>query len=67
MELRITKSNVDLYDKINEEIDAYNERINYEEEELEEYQFYYNKFDFLRSILDNESNLESYELIYTKS
>ena len=67
LELRITKSNVDLYDKINEEIDAYNERINYEEEELEEYQFYYNKFDFLRSILDNESNLESYELIYTKS
>lgn len=65
--LLITKSNVDLYDRINEEIDTYNERINYEEEELEEYQFYYNKFDFLRDILDKESNFESYELIYTKS
>ncbi len=67
LELRITKANVDLYDKINEEIDAYNESISYEEEELEEHQFYYNKFDFLRYILDKESNLESYELIYTKS
>ncbi|MCB6978071.1 hypothetical protein LI102_03740 [Bacteroides uniformis] len=66
LETRIAKATVDLYDKINKEIDNCYESINFEEEELEHYQFLYNKFSFLEGIMDNESNLKNYELIYTK-
>lgn len=66
LEARITKANVDLYDKISEKIDACYESIRFEEEELEHYQFLYNKFSFLEGIIDIESNSKNYELIYTK-
>lgn len=67
LEARIAKATVDLYDKISEKIDECYENINFEEEELEHYQFLYNKFDFLKGIIDKESNSEYYELMYTKS
>ncbi len=66
LEARIAKANVDLYDKINKEIDTCYENIGFEEEELEHYQFLYNKFSFLEGIIENESNSKDYELIYTK-
>ena len=66
MEVRIAKTTVDLYDKINKEIDNCYENIDFEEEELEYYQFLYNKFSFLEGIIFNESNSKNYELIYTK-
>lgn len=66
LEIRIAKATVDLYDKINKEIDNCYESINFEEEELEHYQFLYNKFSFLEGIMENESNSKNYELIYTK-
>ncbi len=67
LEVRITKVTVDLYDKISSDIDECYANINFEEEELENYQYLYNKFLFLKGIIDNESNSEQYELIYTKS
>ena len=67
LEVRIAKTTVDLYDKINKEIDNCYENTDFEEEELEHYQYLYNKFAFCSSIINNESNLENYELIYTKS
>ena len=67
LEVRISKANVNLYSRISKEIDECYERINFEEEELEHYQYLYNKFAFCSSIINNESNLENYELIYTKS
>lgn len=66
LETRIAKATVDLYDKINKEIDNCYESINFEEEELEHYQFLYNKFSFLEGIMDNELNSKNYELIYIK-
>ena len=48
------------------EIDNCYENIDFEEEELEHYQFLYNKFSFLEGIIGNESNSKNYELIYTK-
>lgn len=66
LEVRITKTTIDLYDKINKEIDNCYENIDFEEEELEHYQFLYNKFSFLEGIIGNESNSKNYELIYTK-
>ena len=66
LEVRIAKATIDLYDKINKEINNCNENIDFEEQELEHYQFLYNKFSFLESIIDNESNSKNYELIYTK-
>ena len=67
LETRILKANVDLYDKISKDIDKYNESIGFLEEELENTQCQYNKFYFAKGILDNKSNAEEYELIYTKS
>ena len=67
LEVRISKANVNLYGRISKEIDECYERINFEEEELEHYQYLYNKFAFCSSIINNESNSEYYELIYTKS
>lgn len=67
METRIAKANVDLYDKINNEIGNCYENMDFEEKELEHYQFLYNKFSFLEGIIDNESNSKDYELIYTKA
>ena len=67
LETRILKANVDLYDKISKDIDKYNESIGFLEEELENTQYQYNKFYFAKGILDNKSNAEEYELIYTKS
>ena len=66
LEARIVKANVDLYEKISEEIDNCNESIDYLEEELENTQYLYNKFYFAKGILDNKSNAEDYELVYTK-
>ena len=48
-------------------IDKYNENIGFLEEEFENTQYQYNKFYFAKGILDNKSNAEEYELIYTKS
>ena len=67
LEVRISKANVNLYGKISKEIDECYERINFEEEELEHYQYLYNKFAFCSSIINNESNSKYYELIYIKS
>ena len=67
LEVRISKANVNLYGRISKEIDECYERINFEEEEIEHYQYLYNKFAFCSSIINNESNSEYYELIYTKS
>ena len=66
LEARIVRVNVELYEKISEEINEYNESIGYLEEELEEKQYLYNKFYFVKGILDNKSNAEDYELVYTK-
>ena len=66
LEARIVKANVDLYEKISEEIDDCNESIDYLEEELENKRYLYNKFYFAKGILDNKSNAEDYELVYTK-
>ena len=66
MEARIVKANVDLYEKNSEEIDDCNESIGYLKEELENTQYLYNKFYFAKGILDNKSNAEDYELVYTK-
>ena len=63
----ISKANVNLYDRISKEIDECHERINFEEKELEHCQYLYNKFAFCSGIINNESNSEYYELIYTKS
>ena len=67
MEVRISKANVNLYDRISKEIDECYERIDFEEKEIEHHQYLYDKFAFCSSIINNESNSEYYELIYTKS
>ena len=66
LETRILKANIELYDKISKDIDEYNESIGYLEEELENKRYLYNKFYFAKSILDNKSNDDDYELVYTK-
>ena len=66
LETRILKANVELYDKISKDIDDYNDTIHDFEEDLEDKQYLYNKFYFAKGILDNKSNAEDYELIYTK-
>lgn len=66
LEVRILKANVDLYDKIDKEINECNENMKFWEEELEHHQYWYNKFAFCSSIINDESNSEYYELIYTK-
>ncbi len=66
LEARIARANVELYDKISNDIDGCNELINEYESDLENYQFFYNKFEFLKGIMDEESNAENYELIYIK-
>ena len=66
LETRILKANVELYDKISKDIDEYNDSIRDLEEELENTQYLYNKFYFAKGILDNKSNAEDYELVYTK-
>ena len=66
LETCILKANVELYDKISKDIDEYNDSIRDSEEELENKQYLYNKFYFAKSILDNKSNAEDYELVYTK-
>lgn len=66
LETRILKANVELYDKISKDIDEYNDSIRDFEEELENTQYLYNKFYFAKGILDNKSNADDYELVYTK-
>ena len=66
LETRILKANVELYDKISKDIDDYYDAIHDFEEDLEDKQYLYNKFYFAKGILDNKSNAEDYELIYTK-
>ena len=65
-EARIAKANVDLYDKIEEDIFDCKRSIEECQEELEELNFYCSEFRFLQGILDNNSNSEPFELIYTK-
>lgn len=65
LDVRILKANVDLYDKIDKEINECNESMMFEEEELENYQYWYNQFAFCSSIINDKSNSEDYELIYT--
>ena len=67
LESRIVKANVELYDKIKEDIYECNNSIIFWKEELGHYQHLRNKFDFLKGIMDEDSNMEDYELIYTKS
>ena len=57
MEARIVKANVDIYEKISEEINDCNESIGFLEEELENKQYLYNKFYFAKGILDRDSHL----------
>ena len=66
LEARILKANVELYDEISKDIDEYNDSIRDFEEDLEVKQYLYNKFYFAKGILDNKSNAEDYELVYTK-
>ena len=66
LETRILKANVELYDKICKDIDDYNDTIHDFEEDLEDKQYLHKKFYFAKGILDNKSNAEDYELIYTK-
>ena len=66
LETRILKANIELYDKISKDIDEYNYSIHDFEEDLEDKQYLYNKFYFAKGILDNRSNAEDYELVYTK-
>ena len=66
LETRILKANVELYDKISRDIDDYTDTIHDFEEDLANKQYLYNKFYFAKGILDNKSNAEDYELIYTK-
>ena len=48
------------------EVDEYNDSIRDFEEDLENKQYLYNQFYFAKGILDNKSNAEYYELVYTK-
>ena len=66
LETRIVKANVDLYDKINEDIYECNQSISFWTKELNHYQYLFDKFNFAMDIIDNDSNAENYELIYTK-
>ena len=66
LETRILKANVELYNKNSKDIDEYNDTIRDFEEDLENKQYLHNKFCFAKGILDNKSNAEDYELIYTK-
>ena len=65
-EARIVRANVELYDKIEEDIFDCKRSIEECQEELEELKFYCSEFRFLQGILDNDSNSERFELIYTK-
>ncbi len=65
-EARIVRANADLYDKIEEDIFDCKRSIEECQEELDELNFYCSKFRFLQGILENKSNSERYELIYTK-
>ena len=66
LEKRIVKANLEIYDKIDKEINQHNENIVFLEEEIDNYQYYYNKFYFLNGILEGNSTFDNYELIYTK-
>lgn len=66
LEARIIKANIELYDKINDDIYECNDSINFWTKELEHYQHLFNKFDFLRGIMEEDSNMEDHELIYVK-
>ena len=65
-EARIVRANADLYDKIEEDIFDCKRGIEECQEELDELKLYCSKFRFLQGILENNSNSERYELIYTK-
>ena len=44
-----------------------NQSISFWTEELNHYKYLFDKFNFAKDIIDNDSNAENYELIYTKS
>ena len=60
---------IELGELTNDEIDVPVATKNHlpEQKEIEHYQYLYDKFAFCSSIINNESNSEYYELIYTKS
>ena len=65
-EARIVRANADLYDKIDEDIFDCKRSIEECREEMDELKLYCSKFRFLQGILEDKSNSERYELIYTK-
>ena len=65
-EARIVRANADLYDKIEEDIFDCKRSIEECREEIDELKLYCSKFRFLQGILEDKSNSERYELIYTK-
>lgn len=65
-EARIVRANADLYDKIEEDIFDCKRSIEECQEDLDEQILYCSKFRFLQGILENNSNSDRYELIYTK-
>ena len=65
-EARIVRANADLYDKIEEDIFDCKRSIEECLEEMEELKLYRFRFRFLLGILEDKTNSERYELIYTK-
>ena len=66
LEARIVKASPELYDKIDQEICEARGSISWCDEEIEEQQYYLQKFQFVNGIIRDDSNAERYELIYTK-
>ena len=65
-ETRIIKATADLYDKIEEDIFHCKRSIEECREEISEKKLLCSKFEFLRGIMELDSNSDRYELIYTK-
>ena len=65
-EARIVRANAKLYDKIEKDIFYCKSSIEGCQEELEELKFYCSEFRFIQGILDNKSNSERFEVLYTK-
>ena len=66
LEQRILKANVNLYDKISEDIAYRKDSIRECEEYLDEDRSLQSKFRFLHGIITNDENMDTYELVYTK-
>ena len=66
LEARIVKASPDLYDKIDDEIFDARSSISEYDAEIEKQQSYLHDFQFVNGIMQDDSNAERYELIYTK-